>query len=1037
MCDMYNDEEMYLDGFKYDEIVGMLGPGLDNNFLDSVMGELDSEENIPDAVGINGIPLSPCEPAPFADDEHDSKLFLHDDINSFTSSLINSDSMLMSSMPGDVNMINGFIKREPRPIKPQPSMDQPLVPKPILTSTPQQTAYCNIKPAPPRKNISTGGSSTPVAKSAIPQYQNVVKPLSIQNNVSVVPQIVNVQMYTAAKVQPVAAVTTTGPTQFPNNTLVFLDTSSSNKVSGHRVLVKHGRVGKRLAHNATEKKYRLSISSGIESLKNLVVGEDAKLQKSAILRKAVDFILALQKQNRALRRQNAELIKAAKIGNVKELLLPTGNYKSDQYNETDSYGAITPPRSDVSNPSLSPSYSDHSLPSSPCSRDDSDSESTSSSSRGMAPHERLSLFAFMFAVIIFNPFGNVIRRVTDIDTTYESGSRRTLLDADLDQYDFEWDKLGLSLFVWLFNIFILFMCLIKMLVYGDPILKSKSKCVDEFWKHKKHAEVEFAKGNGAGANRELTRCLQSYGIFLPTTKRETVTATTWQFLRMCLHRLWIGKFLSRKAGGLFCSSEIRIQALTSAKELSLIFHRLNQINLTSNMADSNGLFMSLYAVNMAEAASDLMSPNQLVEIYLTAALRVKHSYPKIFQYFSRHYLNKAKSEISKLCADIPTEYQWLLTSYGHKFFISHSFVYNRNAITEDSVFSSLGNKADPMAYVMKDYREHLLERAFQCLIGMGNNNPTNESVNTYRINEVLHYTQLLMDSIVKDSSATYISCIAERRCCKDPLAHWWASILSIATYWILGDFETSETVYSQIEKLPAQLADSPDVLPKAFFIAFKSKRAIMNKNGPKVLKNIYAMCKIGTDLLDGSLKGTKSVRGMKMLAQFVACNWLLETRTALWELEYNTNEKSTLYVQASSEIMSNFQRDLNSLRIITEHISNAESRVFLYEAIYRLMAGAAPGPTHELLNRNMTYRHIKSSIICGKDRNHDWDGGEREKADAIFIANKYLPTNLFSDSRVRRGLLMEAISILEKIGDKNKLDECNHLLSSIGNSVSN
>lgn len=66
--------------------------------------------------------------------------------------------------------------------------------------------------------------------------------------------------------------------------------------------------------------------------------------------------------------------------------------------------------------------------------------------------------------------------------------------------------------------------------------------------------------------------------------------------------------------------------------------------------------------------------------------------------------------------------------------------------------------------------------------------------------------------------------------------------------------------------------------------------------------------------------------------------------------------------------MARFQKDLNSLRIVTENITNAESRVFLYEAIYRLMAGAAPGPTHELLNRNMTYRHTKTSIICGKGK---------------------------------------------------------------------
>lgn len=154
--------------------------------------------------------------------------------------------------------------------------------------------------------------------------------------------------------------------------------SVDNKVPIHRVSVKHGRVGKRLAHNATEKKYRLSISSGIETLKNLVVGDDAKLQKSAILRKAVDFILNLQKQNRELRRQNAELMKAAQIGNVKDLLVPNHGEYVKMEPELESYDAMTPPRSDISNPSLSPSYSDNSMPSSPYSlRDDSDSDGSS------------------------------------------------------------------------------------------------------------------------------------------------------------------------------------------------------------------------------------------------------------------------------------------------------------------------------------------------------------------------------------------------------------------------------------------------------------------------------------------------------------------------------------------------------------------------------------------------------------------------------------------------------------------------------------
>jgi sterol regulatory element-binding transcription factor 1 len=41
-------------------------------------------------------------------------------------------------------------------------------------------------------------------------------------------------------------------------------------------------------------------------------------------------------------------------------------------------------------------------------------------------------------------------------------------------------------------------------------------------------------------------------------------------------------------------------------------------------------------------------------------------------------------------------------------------------------------------------------------------------------------------------------------------------------------------------------------------------------------------------------------------------------------------------------------------------------RVFLHEAAARLMAGAAPGRTQQLLDRSLRHRHTRSSVICGK-----------------------------------------------------------------------
>jgi sterol regulatory element-binding transcription factor 1 len=460
-----------------------------------------------------------------------------------------------------------------------------------------------------------------------------------------------------------------------------------------------------------------------------------------------------------------------------------------------------------------------------------------------------------------------------------------------------WGGVATSLFVWMANIVLLISCLVKLLIFGDPVLVTKSKASIEYWKHKKQSNTDFERvsyagslvrthffnfpplqGNQHASFQQLKRCLQCFGLQLPATRFECLTSTSWQFIRMFLHRIWIGRWLSRKAGGGFFSgnSPKRMEALSSAKEIALVYHRLNQLHLTMNMSEPYGLMLSLYAVNAAEAASDLMLPEDMIEIYITAAMRVKHTYPKFFQYFCRYYLGKAKQVATGAnnLSNMPAKYQWAFSHFGYRFLIGRQFKFEDATATptstNTSLFSVLGNKADPLAYVIREYRESLLKKAIQCLVGSGcssgsgvaktpaahppskpdpNSGKDSDSqsetavaptgvknggghsgqlVSGSQISDVLIFTELLKETMAYERPSSFnLDVVSTENCYKDRLIEWWSSLLSVAAYWLLGEDGEAEKLYSIVEKVPLELHERDDTLPKALLAAFNAKKLLV------------------------------------------------------------------------------------------------------------------------------------------------------------------------------------------------------------------
>lgn len=67
-------------------------------------------------------------------------------------------------------------------------------------------------------------------------------------------------------------------------------------------------------------------------------------------------------------------------------------------------------------------------------------------------------------------------------------------------------------------------------------------------------------------------------------------------------------------------------------------------------------------------------------------------------------------------------------------------------------------------------------------------------------------------------------------------------------------------------------------------------------------------------------------------------------------------------------------------------------------------------------------------FLINSDRDGlEWKGAERERAAACYLSCKHLPLSLFAFSDERKMILDGAIAMMERIGDKKKLDECAQL----------
>uniref|UniRef100_A0A8B9MIE3 Sterol regulatory element-binding protein 1 n=1 Tax=Accipiter nisus TaxID=211598 RepID=A0A8B9MIE3_9AVES len=793
---------------------------------------------------------------------------------------------------------------------------------------------------------------------------------------------------------------------------------------------------KRTAHNAIEKRYRSSINDKIVELKDLVVGTEAKLNKSAILRKAIEYIRFLQQSNQKLKQENLALKMAAqKNQSLKDLVAScSGGTKAETPMEVvkaEVMEMLTPPPSDVGSPSHSSplSLSGGSSNSSSDSEPDSplslpaqvkqEHPPPSPSSQGMLDRSRMALCAFVFLCLSFNPLASLLRgsgAPAFVGSPGTAGPSRSIMaESGTMEEPWGWSQwLWPTLAFWALNAALVLGAVVRLFVCGEPVTRPHSEPSVLFWRHRRQADLDLDRGDFAQGAQHLRTALGALGRPLPASHGDLACSLLWSLLRHLLQRLWVGRWLAARAGGLRSDPPPPAHVRQSARDAAMAYHRLHQLHLAGKQAGGHllAINLALSAVNLAECAGDAVSVAALAEIYVAAALRVKASLHRCFHFLARPFLCSARRVALSHGGAVPPAMQWLCHPLGHRFFVDGDWAVK--GVPRETIYSSAGNPGVPA------HRPSVRCAAWPCP------NPA-----VPRFSDALEYLQLLngcSDASGAPAPAPSISSGLAAITGTDPVSKWWASIIGTVIHWLQGDEEGAERLYPLVETMPRALQSSEKPLPRAALHSFRAVRAMLSKqDGSQASLN---HCEKASSCLRESLELGSPPKGtIDKAVQLLLCDLLLVTRTNLWQQQMNVSQQRSCLYQASALELRGFQQDLSSLRRLAQTLRPAMRRVFLHEATARLMARASPTRTHQLLDRSLRRRGVQGSKTAGEPESHPTP---REHAEALLLACCYLPPSFLSGPGQRVGMLAEAARTLEKLGDKRTLHDCQQMIIKLG-----
>ncbi|XP_075430126.1 sterol regulatory element-binding protein 2 isoform X2 [Ascaphus truei] len=822
---------------------------------------------------------------------------------------------------------------------------------------------------------------------------------------------------------------------------------------------------RRTTHNIIEKRYRSSINDKILELKDLVMGNDAKLKtmaassagegsmssfnapvelhKSGVLKKAIDYIKYMQQVNQKLRQENMAL----KLANQKNKYLKgidlsslvdtSVEMKMDEFNHN--ILMMSPPASDSGSPAVFSPYSVDSEPGSPLLDDEKvKDEPDSPSGLGMMDRSRMLLCTMTFLCLSFNPLTSLLHSqgAQHSERAVQHGAGRSMLGMEVSGLSGSWlDWLIPTLILWLVNGVVVLSVFMKLLIHGEPVTRLHSRSSVKFWRHRKQADLDLTRGDFDAAAVNLQTCLCVLGRSLPASRLDLACSLSWNIIRCSLQKFSPARWMLKRTPGHCKKAEFQDEATTSARDAALVYHKLHQLHLTGKLPSTwrcSGLHLALCAVNLAECAGDKIPASLLAEIHLTTAVQMKSRFHGRFRFLSGYFLGCAQGlgGSSTDSGSLADSLRWLSHPFGKHFFIDCNWTVKSAA--RESVYSSARNPADPIAQIHRAFCESLLEKAVYSLVKPETSKAHTEE-ESCEFSTAQEYLKLLSGFADSVGSVTPLPLSGSSPMLSsagtDPICRWWCSVSSMAIGWLQSDDAAVKSHFMDVERIPKLLDSADNPLVKAVFHVWKAMQASVAGKSDG-LQTSFGHCEKASAFLWNSLTMSSGACkcDLNKVVQLLTCDLLLSMRTSLWQKQAGSSPGSSPgsgeAVHASTSVLTGFQRDLSSLRRLAHTFKPAQCKLFLHEATVRLMAGASPTRTHQLLQHSLQRRPTHTR----KQGELDSLPGQRERATAILLACRHLPLSFLSSPGQRAVMLAEAARTLEKMGNRRSYYDCQQMM---------